>query len=196
MADHFRVPTRVRLLEADEWSIATCVFNSSTLPFRARVFITNGCGIDGRPFTIPSSLISSLPMIMALALTGLAIAELTSIVNLAYIIFVGPDFYPDLSATATNQDDDASATLVHEMTHVWQGRNSKFALSYVFSSVINQAFEMIDGKNPYDYTPLSDWGSYNAEQQGHLVEDWYWAGQSARDPRWPYIRDYIRQGKA
>jgi hypothetical protein len=191
-----RIPTRIRTLNADEWAIVVGVFNSSNLPFRLRVWITNGCGAEGRAFTIPTSLISSLPMAFAAGLAGVMAADLMSALNLAFIINVGPDIYDNLAATdASRQDLDASATLVHEMTHVWQGRNSKLALSYVFGSVISQAFAKVDGSNAYDYKPLRDWSSYNAEQQGQLVEDWYWAGQSASDARWPYIRDYVRLGK-
>lgn len=178
MGKPIRVPTSPRWLTTDEWNIVAGVFGA-TLPMRQRVFITNGAGVDGRAFTIPTSLTSSLPPMAVGAFMALGfgaavmslVADVWSSTILAYIMNVGPDFYGDLTAMdLDNQDDDASATPVHEMTHVWQGKNSTFALTYVFSSVINQAFS---GTGAYSYSIGDPWRSMNAKQQTQLVEYWY-----------------------
>src|SRR5512143_2375235 len=92
-----RAPTSGRLLTVNEWAIVTRVFGS-TLPMRERVIVTNGAGIDGRPFTIPTSLITSLPVVASTAFAtfvtkiplflagGALIAELMSVGNLAYLM--------------------------------------------------------------------------------------------------------------
>ena len=78
------------------------------------------------------------------------------------------------------------------MTHVWQGENSWFALSYVFNSVYNQCMR----SNAYGYTAGDDWSDFNVEQQASVVEDWYASGASTSSPLFPYIRDHVRTGDA
>jgi hypothetical protein len=80
-------------------------------------------------------------------------------------------------------------TLIHELTHVWQGHNSAFAPGYIFNSLWHQAVD----SDAYAYTAGQPWGDYNAEQQAHLVEDWYHRGCLTSDPLFPYIRDHIRR---
>jgi hypothetical protein len=198
-----------------EWEIVTGVYNSSNLPFKQRIFVTDGLGGDNAPFTIPTSLISSLPAVLATALGGAVLggpagaalaaavgsgaASLASFVNAAYIMNVGPNAYTDMSvdypdlATPNRYRD----LLVHETCHVWQGKNSTFALSYVFGSAYNQCKGILSGASrnaAYNYRPLGDWGSYNPEQQAKLVEDWYDAGEHGSGDLWPYIRDFVRKG--
>jgi hypothetical protein len=110
---------------------------------------------------------------------------LGSITNLGYIMSVGQVAYRGMSSS--NQD-----LLVHETAHVWQGKNSTFALSYVFGSAISQC---IQGTGAYSYTAGQAWGSYNPEQQASIIEDWYKAGESGAHALYPYIRDYVRKGK-
>jgi hypothetical protein len=82
---------------------------------------------------------------------------LGSFINLAYLINTG-DAYDSL--TSTDRD-----TLVHETTHVWQGKNNTFALSDVFNSIYNQCVLA----NAYAYTAGQAWSSYNAE---HRLPSW------------------------
>jgi hypothetical protein len=202
-----------------EWAIVVGVFNSSNLPFRQRIFVTDGLGAEERPFTIPTSLITSLPVVISNALitgavagpAGSAIAAaitsgsawLGSAVNLGYIMNVGPDAYPDLSIDFPDPQppktiDEYRTLLVHETTHVWQGRNSAFALSYVFGSAYSQCVAALSGattSGAYAATPGQPWGSYNPEQQAQIVEDWYGDGQHGSGPWWPYIRDFVRRGR-
>ena len=83
-------------------------------------------------------------------------------------------------------------TLIHELTHVWQGHNSIFPIGYVFNSIWHQIVD----SDAYKYSPGQAWGDYNVEQQAHLVEDWYANGCRRDDPRFPYIRDYVWQRRA
>ena len=90
------------------------------------------------------------------------------------------------------------ALLVHEMAHVWQGRNSWFALSYVVESVVSQGVSAWRGAGTggaYTYAPGRPWGSYNPEQQASIIEDWYKSGMPTAGPLWPYIRDHVRRGR-
>ena len=204
-----RAPRSARWMNDKEWEIVTGVFNSSNLPFRQRIFVTDGLGAGNAPFTIPTSLISSLPIVLSGALGGGVLGGpagaalgaalttgatfLASVVNVAYIVNVGPAAYPDMTAT-----DDLKNLLVHETAHVWQGKSSTFALSYVYGSAISQCAAMIGGghrNGAYAYTPLRSWGSYNPEQQASLIDDWYSAGERGEGDLWPYIRDYVRHGK-
>ena len=180
-------PTAARLMNPTEYGICEDVFGS-TLPFRARIIITNGLGGYNRPFTVPTSLVTTL---LGAAASGFmapvtsAIGYLTSFVNLAYLMNVG-SAYADMSSSNTD-------LLVHETSHVWQGKNSLFALSYVFNSALHQC---IRGNAAYNYTTGQAWSSYNAEQQASIIEDWYKHGKSESDSRWPYIRDHVRRGDA
>jgi hypothetical protein len=96
------------------------------------------------------------------------------------------DAYSDMSSSNTD-------LLVHESTHVWQGKNSLFAQSYVYDSCISQC---IRGTGAYRYSAGSSWSSYNVEQQASIVEDWYVSGEPTSGNLWPYIRDHVREGDA
>jgi hypothetical protein len=201
-----------------EWDIVTGVYNSGNLPFRQRIFITDALGGGDRPFTIPTSLISSLPSVLASAFAGAlagpagaalmtaissGAAWLSSFVNLGYIMSVGPGAYRDMTADYPNPRPprtvgDYRNLLVHETAHVWQGKNSVFALSYVFGSAYSQCAASLGGgttSGAYGYTAGLPWGNYNPEQQASIIEDWYAAGQPGSGTLWPYIRDFVRQGK-
>ena len=93
--------------------------------------------------------------------------------------------YDSLTSTARN-------LLAHETTHVWQGKNSTFALSYVFNSVYNQCVL----SDAYAYTPGQAWSSYNVEQQARIVENWYMNGESTSSDLYHYITDNVRKGDA
>jgi len=84
-------------------------------------------------------------------------------------------------------------TLIHELTHVWQGHNHIFTTGYVFDSLWHQGKARLTGGSAYDCVPGAPWGTYNVEQQARLVEEWYVNGKQESDPRFPYIRDRIRR---
>jgi len=213
MAGSVTRPRRCRLLTDTEWAIVDRVFTAGKLPYRWRIVITDGAGADGRPFTIPTSLLTTAapaafagaitanPIVAAaVAVPSGIIGTVFSFVNAGYIMSVGPACYGDLTARSrTDQNADAAALLVHEMTHVWQGRNSRFALTYVWESVISQCRGAISGGGTgaaYDYTPGMSWTSMNPEQQAHAVEDWFWQdSESTTASRFSYIRDFVRAGR-
>jgi len=181
------VPTSARCMSSDEYDIVKDVFGD-TLPFRVRIIITNGLGGYRRPFTIPTSLVTT---ILGAAATGFlapvtaTLGYLTSFMNLGYLMNVG-SAYPDMSKSNTD-------LLVHETTHVWQGKNSILAQSFVYNSAINQCLR---GTGAYSYTAGQAWSSYNVEQQASIVEQWYKNGKPTSGDLWPYIRDQVRKGNA
>jgi hypothetical protein len=180
------VPTSARFMNENEYAIVQRVMGN-TLPYRIRIVITNGAGVDNRPFTIPTSLVTSL---LGAAASGFMApiaalgGYLTSFMNLAYLMNVG-SAYPDMSSK--NQD-----LLVHETTHVWQGKNSTLSQTYVYNSVINQC---MGTGSAYAYKPGADWGSYNVEQQASIVEDWFVSGEPTSGNLFGYVRDFVRKGK-
>jgi hypothetical protein len=198
-------PSSVRLLNDDEWAIVTRVFGWSNLPFQARIFITDGTGLGGAPFTIPTSAITTVfgTLVGALtiigALAGVAGGYLASAVNLGFLMNVGPTAFPDMSKSY-------QSLLVHETTHVWQGRNSLFALSSAIDSMVAQCGGMISSGGglagrgaAYSYDPahLRPWILYNAEQQAKIVEDWFSAGEpTTGDVYTRFIEHRIRVGWA
>ena len=178
------LPTKIREMSETEYRIVSAVFGS-TLPYRFRILITNAAGVNGRAFTIPTSLLSGLLGVSPVAFVSAALGYLASAINAAYLINVGVDY----DALATTQ----RRLLVHETTHVWQGKNSKFALSYVFASLVSQA---VHGGGAYSYAPGQPWVSYNVEQQASIVEDWFRTGQPSSGPLYPYIVNNVRKGLA
>lgn len=181
------IPTSARLMNSDEYQIVDRVYGG-TLPYRMRIIITNGLGGYNRPFTIPTSLVRTILGSAAsgfLAPVAALGGYLTSFINLGYLMNVG-SAYPDMSRSNTD-------LLVHETCHVWQGKNSALAQTYVFDSAINQC---IRGTGAYDYTAGQPWGSYNSEQQASIVEDWFLAHEPESGDLWHYIRDNVRTGDA
>ena len=181
------VPTKARFMNHAEYAIVSRVMGD-TLPYRIRIIITDGAGVDNRPFTIPTSLVGPIlgsaaaPFMAPIFALG---GYLSSIVNLGYLMNVGTA-YPDMSSA--NND-----LLVHETTHVWQGKNSVFAQSYVYNSCLNQC---LLGSSAYNFVAGKSWSSYNVEQQASIVEKWFHDGENESGDLWGYIRDDVRKGKA
>ncbi|MBV9210826.1 MAG: peptidoglycan-binding protein [Acidobacteria bacterium] len=164
-----------RLLKPDELKLAALVFDKQ-LPY-THTFIANRF----MPF-------NNVPVTVA------TINQLTYQVD--FIIFWGEIIYNG-SAAASEPE-----TLIHELTHVWQGHHDKVALSYMVESMIAQGKAIWNHGNrnkayTYDKTNYHNWSEYNVEQQASLVGDWFDArdgNQSKTDPRYPYITDNIRAG--
>jgi hypothetical protein len=176
-------PTKIRTISAIEYHIVSGVFGA-TLPYSARILITNAAGLNGRPFTIPTSLVSSvLGLNPALFIPTAIAGYLGSVINLAYLINVGASYN-----TLGTKD---RGLLVHETAHVWQGKNSTLAMTYVFSSLLNQCMH---GVHAYSYTVGQPWKSYNAEQQASIIEDWFSQGQPKTGPLYPYIVNHVQKG--
>lgn len=132
-----------------------------TLPYGA-IYLSDALGLQERAYTVPHP-----------AMIG------------SYLINIGTDGFADASTTANDQ------TLIHELTHVWQGVHRSHPLAYIFDSLHNQARL---GSDAYNYVVGEDWSSYGAEQQAMIVEDWYRLGMNEADPRFRHIRDNIRAG--
>ncbi|MCP5426153.1 MAG: hypothetical protein H6970_13955 [Gammaproteobacteria bacterium] len=202
MSKPFTVPTKARYLNAEEWKIVQRVFGD-TLPAYSRIIITNGAMGEDRAIVLSTSAITSvLGSAAATAILGVvgtlvgqAALYLTSFLNLGYLINVGPAAYRDLSnwVDQTRDDDAEGRLLVHEMTHVWQGKHSAFALTYLYDSLYHNCTE---GRKAYKYQAGKHWSSYHAEQQAMIVQDWYISGEWESGDLWPYIRDHVRKGKA
>ncbi|HUF04364.1 MAG TPA: hypothetical protein VMM38_09340 [Aridibacter sp.] len=174
-------------MNSTEYDIVESVYGD-TLPWRIRIIITDGLGGYNRPFTIPTSLVTTVLGSAAsgfLASIASVAGYLASVVNAGYLMNVG-SAYPDMSTANTD-------LLVHETAHVWQGKNSIFAQSYVYNSALNQCLR---GTGAYTYTAGSPWGNYNAEQQASIIEHWHGAGMPTSGDLWPYICDHVREGDA
>ena len=124
-----------------------------------------------------------------------------------YTIHLGPAGFEDAL-----QDDDLKNTLIHELTHCWQGQNSRLGFGFMIGSICcqtqayltqpryepkNTVFKIVpSAASAYAYSPGKDWTDYNCEQQAQIVEDWFARGMSTSDPRYRYVRDNIRKGNA
>lgn len=96
---------------------------------------------------------------------------------------------------STTKPKDYYNTLIHEMTHVWQGHYSWWGIAGVWLSSIK--CHICRQMNAYDYGVGNlgkDWGDFGKEEQAQIVEDWYKGGLQTADPRFQYIRDNIRPG--
>jgi len=178
-----QLPTKVRFMSGTEYEIVSRVY-ADTLPFRIRILVTNAAGAEGRAFTIPTSLLNTIGLTATAFFAGAALGYVSSFINLAYLMNVGDD-YDKLAGSE-------KGLLVHETCHVWQGKNSTFAQTYVFDSVINQCLR----SNAYSYAAGKPWSEYNVEQQASIVEDWFVGGEQESSTLFPYIRDHVRKGDA
>lgn len=94
---------------------------------------------------------------------------------------------------------------VHELVHVWQLEHGSDLL------LVAKGMAKVFGED-YTYTAGKPFSSYNLEQQGSIVEDWFGrhytpdipandrglqsaaATDDTTDELWRYIRDNIRSG--
>jgi hypothetical protein len=172
-----RLPRSFRFVTAQEETVARQVFGS-TVPYR-RVLISDGAGVKDRPFTVPTSMPVPGYSPMVIPLPG------------KYVIHAGPLF------RGMSDSEEGKKTLVHELTHVWQGEHDTWSWTYVIFSLKDQA--LIDDAYAYDKQHLLPWEFYGTEQQAQIVEDWFGDGMHIFDPiarvgdkRYYYIKKYIR----
>ena len=159
-----------------------------------RVVLTNLSHDNGRKFTIPS--------------IGDAI-----LVNLNDALD-SPMSYQDGAATDYREP---GSVFIHELAHAWQIANNSF-LGVVCGMDSN--YDYFDSRGRLQDTAWQsrEWGTFNNEQQAHIVDDWYGAhvvrddagmfvfdaqgipvtdldGPAAiNDPAFHFIRDHIRTG--
>jgi hypothetical protein len=145
---------------------ASTVFGN-TIPYD-KVILTNLAGLGGRAFT-------------AAGVDGNIYCNLGN----AYANPLGsyPPAYP-----AAGQE------LIHELTHAWQIAHSTFLPGLMCSGIVNQA-NYLFGDNVYAYGPAGPpWWSFNLEQQGAIVDQWFGGGMDQTSPYYRYIRDNILPG--
>lgn len=193
----------IRPLRRHEAALADRVFKGTVQMHRIRIVSVYGFG--ARPFTIPGGMIGTLGW--RVPAIGPLLAWTSIVTGLAgqYLIFMGDDGFRDAVNYQLGKVAEGTAktypgqTLIHELTHVWQGHHKLFAWSYVLGSLWNQCRHSVTGGSAYKYTPGQQWSQYNPEQQASIVEDWYvntdGAFNIALDPaRLPYIETNIRAG--
>jgi len=185
-----RLP-KARFMNPSEYEIVFRVFGN-TLPSRKRIIITNVIGFGNRAFTLPISMFGFpfgflglifLPFWTVFGIFLLIIGLIITFFNLGYLINVG-DLYENL-------ENKGVGTLVHETAHVWQGENDVLSFGFVVNSCLNQ---LLRGLKAYRYEIGEAWQKLNVEQQASLIEDWFLEGESVKDRRWVYIKDYVRKG--
>jgi hypothetical protein len=154
-----------------EKEIAKSVFKN-TVPYD-QVWVSDGLGKDDREFTMPTSMPATYKFNVSQ--------------DKKYVMHVGDGFYGMSYAKGDKR------TLIHELTHVWQGEHSGSSWDYVFSSAWSQT--LLDNAYAYDHQRLNPWDDYNPEQQAKIVEEWYADGMKEKeeeDRRFYFIKKHIR----
>ena len=90
------------------------------------------------------------------------------------------------------------ATLIHELTHVWQFQNK--GNSYISDSLYHQTAAIIttgDRNNAYTYTlvPGRSFSFYQAEQQAMIVEDYFSNQGHHNDPEYQRLIAELQQAR-
>lgn len=181
------LPRQIRTMSEDEYAIVTDVLGEK-LPARVRIWITDAyteSADSQRAIVLPTSMITTA-FSAALGLPGIAVAYLSSVSNLGYLINVGPRRYSDLTASK-----ELKRLLVHETTHVWQGANGLLANNFFAEAMWCHATKG-DAAYDIDSPPKKKWADYNPEQQAIIVQSWFLEGQNESGPYWPYIRENFR----
>ena len=154
-----KISGNVRYLAPMERKLARTVFED-TIPY-SQVIISDGKGLSGRAYTTPVPLTSR-----------------------KYVLHLGDGYHRWGLPNQSDRD-----TLIHELTHVWQGEHSGWSWVYVFSSAGHQ---ILGNAYDYDKVNLKDWDDYNPEQQAQIVEDWFHDGKKEDDRRYRFIVENIR----
>ncbi len=92
----------------------------------------------------------------------------------------------------------ADATLIHELTHVWQYQN--LGNAYISDSLFHQTVAIIttgDRNNAYTYTiiPQRRFSYYTAEQQAMIVEDYFSKLPLRANPDYQRLIGELRSGQ-
>jgi hypothetical protein len=152
-----------RALNGHEITMARQVFRN-TLPYAA-ILINDTLGCKGLPHALNFVGLDNEP---------------------SYVLHVGPVGFSGMHLSSYWKN-----TLIHELTHVWQSRNSNWPAAFIFNSIGCH----IGSEDPYQYTAGAAWDAYNVEQQASIVEDWFGAGQQVNSPLYQYIANQILKGK-
>jgi len=175
-----RAVKNIRHLATGEIHLAQTVFKRSIN--YDRVLISDGLGSNNREVTLPTS----LPVTVYLNVPSS---------EGDFVIHAG-DGYLGMSTLDSDRN-----TLIHELTHVWQGQHQY--TSAAFYGLIGLITQLGDDPYPYDHDHLySSWDLYNMEQQAQIVEDWFSDGMKEYNPdteegdrRFYFIKTAIRGEK-
>jgi hypothetical protein len=186
------IDIRHRAMTTDEREFADRVFNGKIN--YDHVVLTNLSHDNGRKFTIPS------------------IGE-SILVNLNDALDQ-PMRYQDPSNA---EYGEPGSVFIHELAHAWQIENNSF---FGVICGMDSNYDYFDARGRLGDTawPSREWGTFNNEQQAHIVDDWYGAhvvrddagmfvfdakgipvtdldGPAAlNDPAFHFIRDNIKTG--
>lgn len=166
-----------RSLRYSEYEVLKPVFGDS-VPW-GRIVVSSLIGMENRPLCLPGSMITSLGWALPGVFPLLGVYSLMRGLSDKYILCLGMDGY-NHSLNMPFDNRRGGQTLVHEVTHVWQGHNQAWSWGYVIESVFNQCKCHLTGGDPYEAVPGRQWQDYNCEQQGRLVEEWYIAAGASR----------------
>ncbi len=182
-----------RNLSPNEKNLAVSVFKQSidfTYVFIADTFLPGNHGTAVTMMFEDRRAISGIP------------AAIPVHIRFWFAIFWGPDVHRNGADKGFDVSGRSlSDTLIHELTHVWQGQHG-MPFKYMVDSLVAQGkaiFWYWDRNKAYEYdhNNYQKWSDYNVEQQGNIVEDWYSSRdgkQSVNDPRYTYIEKVIRPG--
>jgi hypothetical protein len=184
---------RLRQLHPAEIQVAQSVFQN-TIPYD-RVLLIPLAGIGGRPFTIPGTLMMTGTAAASALLPGIGTfflaAELLAGLYDKYVIFIGADGYQDALHHPFDSAGSPGQTLIHELTHVWQGHNGGFAWDYVYHSIKDQCQLGTSAYN-YDVAMHPGWDTLRVESQARVVDHWFSLGSPQYGTLFSYVRDNIR----
>jgi hypothetical protein len=174
-----RAVRHIRHLADGEIHLAMKVFEHTI--FYNQVVISDGLGWNDRELTLPTR----VPVTLLLNVPSSAGR---------FVIHAGDGYY-GMSKFAKDQ-----STLIHELTHVWQGQRESAAF-YAAIGLVTQLGD--DDPYKYDHDHLyPDWDLYNMEQQAQIVEDWFTDGRKEYNPdtdegdkRFYFIKAIIRGEK-
>lgn len=134
-----------RPLNDGEIAVGQSVFGN-TIPYD-KIRLTNLAGMGGRAFTIPG-------------VDGLTYINLGS-------------NYDNPMMDDRGHYTGVGQLLIHELTHAWQIEHATFIPGLLCSMVVNQERNTF-GDSVYKYDgPGPNWGDFNAEQQGSIVDQWF-----------------------
>jgi hypothetical protein len=84
----------------------------------------------------------------------------------------------------------APATLVHEMTHVWQYYNGTLTKAHGFGAHLRASLGGYDD-DLYSYDLAGSWDDMGFEGQAQMVEDWYDMGMKTEGYRYFFMKHVV-----
>lgn len=172
---------RERALTSAETDLLSSVFHLKHLPVLSHIRVRDGLAPTGVPFTSLGK--SPLKLLAAYPFTTSG----------KYLLMVGPQLF---EGDLAHMD---GATLVHEVTHVWQYRQRSLT---ELSGLATHAYYYLSGRfggkdqrSLYSYELGQSWQAMGFEGQAQLVQDWYSIdSMSETCDRWYYVKNVLRRG--